>query len=74
MFAASGKHIFFADADRAMPFTEFQKIFERYTNLAETFEDLIVVGSRAHLEEVSFKTKHQLKKICSRERFEKKIS
>jgi len=52
-FAARGRHIFFADADRAMPFSEFQKIFAKYSELSETHRDLIVVGSRAHLEKES---------------------
>ena len=54
MLAARGKQIFFADADRAMPFGEFQKIYSRYLTLNEEHEDLIVVGSRAHLEKVEY--------------------
>ena len=52
MMAARGRHIFFADADRAMPFPEFQKIYKRYKDSIENYADLIVVGSRAHLEKV----------------------
>jgi len=53
MMAARGRHIFFADADRAMPFPEFQKIYKRYKDSIEKYSDLIVVGSRAHLEKES---------------------
>jgi len=53
MMAARGRHIFFADADRAMPFPEFQKIYKRYKDSIENNADLIVVGSRAHLEKES---------------------
>ena len=45
--------IFFADADRAMPFTEFQKLNEKFEYLHDSWPDLIVIGSRAHLEKNS---------------------
>ena len=51
--AARGRKIFFADADRAMPFTEFQKINEKFEYLHDKYPDLLVIGSRAHLEKES---------------------
>lgn len=53
MMAARGRKIFFADADRAMPFTEFQKINEKFEYLHDKYPDLLVIGSRAHLEKES---------------------
>ena len=53
--ASRGKMIFFADADRAMPFPEFEKIYSKFQQNSEKYPDLIVVGSRAHLEKVFFK-------------------
>jgi len=53
MMASKGRKIFFADADRAMPFAEFQKINEKFEYLNDTFPDLLVIGSRAHLEKES---------------------
>jgi len=53
MMASSGERIFFADADRAMPFGEFQKLNEKFDYLSEAYPDLIVIGSRAHLEKNS---------------------
>ena len=51
--ASRGRKIFFADADRAMPFTEFQKINEKFEYLHDKYPDLLVIGSRAHLEKES---------------------
>ena len=53
MMASRGRKIFFADADRAMPFTEFQKINEKFEYLHDKYPDLLVIGSRAHLEKES---------------------
>lgn len=53
MMASRGSKIFFADADRAMPFAEFSKLNEKFDYLADTYPDLIVIGSRAHLEKDS---------------------
>ena len=53
MMASQGERIFFADADRAMPFGEFQKLNAKFDYLADTYPDLIVIGSRAHLEKDS---------------------
>lgn len=52
MMCARGSKIFFADADRAMPFTEFQKINKVMADSVDEHHELIVVGSRAHLEKV----------------------
>jgi len=53
MMAARGRKIFFADADRAMPFVEFEKINEKFEYLSDSFPNLLVIGSRAHLEKKS---------------------
>ncbi|CBY08963.1 unnamed protein product [Oikopleura dioica] len=53
MMCARGSKIFFADADRAMPFTEFQKINKVMADSVGEQHELIVVGSRAHLEKDS---------------------
>ena len=53
MMASRGSKIFFADADRAMPFAEFSKLNEKFDYLADTYPDLVVIGSRAHLEKDS---------------------
>ena len=53
MMAALGEKIFFADADRAMPFPEFEKLNKKYEYLADKYPELVVIGSRAHLEKDS---------------------
>ena len=53
MMASCGEKIFFADADRAMPFPEFDKLNEKFDYLHDKYPDLVVIGSRAHLEKDS---------------------
>ena len=48
VFCSVGKMIMFADADGAMPFNEFSKLEKTYKS--SNAADLVVCGSRAHLE------------------------
>ena len=71
MMAARGERIFFADADRAMPFGEFQKLNAKFDYLADTYPDLIVIGSRAHLEKDSIAQRSFFRTLLMKVKFQK---
>lgn len=50
MLRCRGRHLLFADADGATKFSDIVKLEEKLNTLSEQYEDVVVIGSRAHLE------------------------
>lgn len=63
VLCAQGEFILFADADGATTFEDIAKLEQKAKDLKEKLEDsnLVVVGSRAHLEEESKATRSALR-------------
>ena len=61
------------DTDRAMPFSEFQKINEKFEYLADVYSDLVVIGSRDHLEKESIAKRALFRTIVMKVKFSKDV-
>lgn len=57
MLRTRGRYLLFADADGATKFSDIVKLEEKLNTLSEQYEDVVVIGSRAHLEEQAIATR-----------------
>ena len=51
MLSSRGERILFADADGATTFADFDKVDAEMSKLLQSSDEVVVCGSRAHLEE-----------------------
>ena len=51
MLSSRGEKILFADADGATTFADFDKVDAEMSKLLQSSDEVVVCGSRAHLEE-----------------------